>query len=146
MGRYIPKKRSIPMKKLVIYAAAALLSAGCNLEKPNVEKAKVVVENCLRAIDEGDVKKVRDEYYTSEFVKAETEQELSHKFNKLKEIAGPITSIELKESTLETEMGEEACVHLVYLVKHTRVTTKEDFVVVIEGGKHKIGSHLVTNE
>lgn len=134
------------MKKLIFFAVTTLLMVGCNLEKPNVDKAKIVVENCLKAIDQGDVKTVRDEYYTSDFVKAETEEELTNKFNKLKEITGPITSMELTESKLETEMGEEACVHLVYLVKHTRVTTKEDFVVVIEGGKHKIGSHLVTNE
>lgn len=134
------------MKKILFITVLTALATACSLEKPNLEKAKAVVENCLKAIDQGDVKTVRDEYYTSEFVKAETEEELTNKFNKLKEITGPITSMELTESKLETEMGEEACVHLVYNVKHTRVTTKEDFVVVIEGGKHKIGSHLVTNE
>lgn len=134
------------MKKLFIAAASALLLAGCSLEKPNAESARQVVEACLRAIDDGDVKAVREEYYTSEFVSAESEQELKEKFRKLQDVTGKMTGFEVTESVLESEMGEEACARIACVVKHERVNTREDFVVVIEGGKHKIGSHMVTNE
>jgi hypothetical protein len=134
------------MKKLLAFASVALLFASCSLEKPNVEKAKEVAEACLQAVDKGDIKTVREEYYTSEFVQAESEAELTEKFKKLRDLTGPITSFEVKESALETEQGEEACVKLTYAVKHERVTTREEFLVVIEGGKHKIGSHIISNE
>jgi len=134
------------MKTAIILAVCVALLTSCSLEKPNVEKARAVAEACLKAVDKGDYKTVRDEYYTSEFVKAETEEQLAGKFNKLKEITGALKEYELTESKLETEMGEEACVKLTYSVQHERVTTREEFVVVVEDGKHKIGSHIVSNE
>lgn len=134
------------MKKLFFAAASALLLAGCSLEKPNAESARQTVEACLKAIDKGDVKAVREEYYTSEFVNAESEEELTEKFRKLQEVTGKMTGFEISESTVESELGEEACVRLTCIVKHERVNTREEFMVVIEGGKHKIGSHMVTNE
>jgi len=133
------------MKNLIL-AVIAFTLASCSLEKPNIEKAKAVVEKCLKAANDGDVKTVRDECYTSEFVSAETEEQLKEKFQKLKEVTGNMTSFEAAQAAVQEEVGEEASVLLTYLVKHDRVTTKEEFVVVIEGGKHKIGSHLVTNE
>lgn len=134
------------MQKVLILVTAVLAFVACSPEKPDAEKAKKVVEECLNAIDKGDIKTVREQYYTSEFVSAESEEELADKFKKLRDITGEMTGFEVMESVVETEMGEEACVRLSYKVKHARVTTREDFVVVIEGGKHKIGSHLVTNQ
>ncbi len=134
------------MKSKLIIAACTLFLASCSMEKPSTEKAKIAVENCLTAIDKGDVKTVRSEYYTTEFVQAETEEQLAEKFKKLQEVTGPMQSFEMTQNAVQEETGEEASVLLTYKVKHARVTTKEEFVVVIEGGKHKIGSHLITNE
>lgn len=134
------------MKVKTLVAAFAILLAGCNLEKPNAEKAKAVAEACLKAIDKGDVATVRNEYYTSEFVEAETEEQLKDKFTKLKEVTGPLVSMEATQAALQEETGTESCVLLTYSVKHERVTTREEFVVIIEGGKHKIGSHTITND
>ncbi|HXB39698.1 MAG TPA: hypothetical protein VNZ49_04100 [Bacteroidia bacterium] len=134
------------MKTSIFIAAITLFFASCSLEKPNTEKAKQVVENCLKAIDKGDVKTVREEYYTSEFVRAETEEQLAEKFKKLKEVTGAMKSFEMVQNAVQEETGEEASVLLTYLVKHDRVTTREEFVVVVESGKHKISSHLISNE
>jgi len=135
--------------KIKLFFCALLMVfmfAGCSTDRVDAEKAKQTVENCLKAIDKGDVATVRSEYYTSEFVQSETEEQLKEKFQKLKEVTGAMTSFEVKESKAESETGEEACVLLTYSVKHDRVTTREEFVVVIESGKHKIGSHLISNE
>ncbi len=131
--------------KLVI-ACLVLVLASCSMEKPDPAKAKEAVESCLKAIDAGDVAKVRSDYYTSEFVQAETEEQLKEKFTKLKEVTGSMTSFDVTQSGLQEETGYESAVLLTYSVKHERVTTKEEFVVVIEGGKHKIGSHTIVNE
>jgi len=134
------------MKNILFAAAVCLLLTNCSLEKPIVEKAKQAVEGCLNAIDKGDIKKVREEFYTSEFVQAETEEELTEKFKKLREVTGAMQSFEAAQGGTQEETGEEASVLLTYTVKHDRVTTREEFVVVIEGGKHKIGSHMISNE
>ncbi len=134
------------MKIKFLIPVLAIILASCSLEKPNVEKAKAAAEACLKAIDKGDVATVRNEYYTSEFVQAETEEQLKDKFQKLKEVTGPLVSMEATQASLQEETGTESCVLLTYSVKHERVTTREEFVVIIEGGKHKIGSHTITNE
>lgn len=134
------------MKKIALFIASFLLVMGCSMGKLEMNKAKETAENCLKAIDKSDYAAVKSTYYTKEFVQSESEEKLAEKFNKLKEITGKMQSYELKESKEENETGEESCIKLVYDVKYERVTTHEDFVIVIEEGVHKIASHLVTNQ
>ena len=134
------------MKKLALALLSSLLIIGCSVTKLDMNAAKETAENCLKAIDKGDYAAVKNTYYSTEFVQSESEEKLTEKFNKLKEVTGKMQSYELKESKEESEAGEEACIKLVYDVKYERVTTHEDFVIIVEGGKHKIASHLVSNQ
>src|SRR5579872_199677 len=127
------------IKLFMIAVIFALVS--CKGEKPEIDKAKTAVEACLKAIDKGEYAKVKTEYYSTEFGSGETEEELSGKFKKLKEVTGDMQSFEVKESSLNEEPGEDAKIILVYAVKHARVTTLEKFVVIIEEGKYKITLH-----
>jgi len=134
------------MKKIALALLSSLLIIRCSVAKLDMNAAKETVENCLKAIDKGDYAAVKSTYYSTEFVQSESEEKLAEKFNKLKEVTGKMQSYELKESKVESEAGEEECIKLVYDVKYERVTTHEDFVIIIEGGKHKIASHLVSNQ
>ena len=134
------------MKAKLIITVVTILFASCSSNRLDTTQAQQAVENCLKAIDKGDVATVRSDYYTTEFVQTETEEQLKEKFKKLKEVTGDMKSFEMTQNAMQTETGEEACVLLIYLVKHNRVTTKEEFVVVMESGKHKIGSNLISNE
>ena len=134
------------MKKIAFSLLSIALLIACSMAKLDMNKAKETAENCLKAIDKGDYASVKNNYYTTEFVQGEGEEKLAEKFNKLKAVTGKMESFTLKESKEESEAGEEACIKLVYDVKYERVTTHEDFVIVVEGGKHKIASHLVSNQ
>lgn len=131
------------MKKLFILTIVALVAFGC--KAPTLDGAQRVAENCLQAVDKGDYKTVRSEYYTEEFVMAESEEKLTEKFNQLKDVTGQLESYALIENRADNETGSES-ITLVYEVKHNKVTTREEFLVVLEGSKHKIASHIVTNK
>ena len=134
------------MKKIALVFLSSLFIMSCSVAKLDMNTAKETAENCLKAIDKGDYAAVKNTYYSTEFIQGESEAKLAEKFDKLKEVTGKMQSYELKESKEESEAGEEACIKLVYDVKYERVTTHEDFVIIIEGGKHKIASHLVSNQ
>jgi hypothetical protein len=134
------------MKIKLFIAAVIFAFASCSSDKLDPAKAKETVEACLTAIDQGDYAKVKTDYYSSELSSAESAEELTGKFKKLKEVTGDMQSFELKETEQRAELGEESQVILTYNVKHARVATTEKFNVILESGKYKISSHDIKNE
>lgn len=134
------------MKKILLITLSAAVLAACSIDKPDAEKARQLVEDCLKDIAKGDVKNLRDKYYSLDFQQTETEVRVEEKFKSLKMIAGAMTAFELQQTMMEQGTGEADRVKLAYQVRHDKITTYEEFVVILEEGKYKIGSHLISKE
>lgn len=134
------------MKKITLFAATIMLLTMCNSEKLSYPPAREASENCLKAIDKGEYDKVIADYYSTDFGSVEPPEELKSRFQKLKDITGNITSIELKDSAMRAEVGEEAQVILTYRVTHERIVTTEKFTVSEQAGKYKITGHDIKND
>jgi hypothetical protein len=132
------------MKIKLLIAALAFALFSCSSEKMELPKAKEVAEACLNAIAKEDYAKVKGEYY-SDALGAASADELDSKFKKLKDVMGEMQSFELTDSAVNNNSGEEPNVILTYTVKHSKVTTTEKFVIIIEGSKYKIMMHDIRN-
>jgi hypothetical protein len=132
------------MKIKLLIAAIAITLFNCAGEKMDLAKAKETAEGCLKTIDKGDYAKVKSDYYSTELGEQSAE-ELENKFKKLKEVTGDIQSIELIESAISNAPGEEPKVMLTYSVKHTKITTTEKFVIIMQGDDYKVALQDIKN-
>jgi hypothetical protein len=132
--------------KHLFYSTAALILSACSAGgKMDYAKAKETCETTMMSIDKGDYQTVIENYYSTEMGGAANTEKLTERFNKMKAATGDLKSYSLKDSSMTSEIGEEAKITLTYEVKHTGVTTTEKFSVVDQGGKYRISNHEVNN-
>jgi uncharacterized protein VirK/YbjX len=129
--------------KAIIFSFCLVSLTACS-EELDPKIAQVVVEDLLMQLDNENYDAL-SEYYTESFNRGESSETRTEKFQKLRNIMGGITEMEIKESANINEFGEQAQVHLVYNVKRAKVSSIETFTVVKEDGRYKVSSHLITN-
>lgn len=134
------------MKAKILIAAFALFLFSCAADKLDIAKARDTAEKCLTAIDKEDYAAVVNDYYSKELNGSQTQEELSAKFKKLKDVTGPMQSFELKSSDNSVEPLKESSCTLTYVVKHERITTNEKFTIIEEDGKYRISQHEIRND
>lgn len=130
--------------RLIIPVIGIFLLASCGGGKVDYAKARQVAEGAITAINQGDVSKVKEEYYSAELL-ATSGEELQEKIHRLKDLSGNLVSYTLKDSSGSSEIGEPTMVNLTYEVKYEKVTTTEQFIVSEQGNKYRITTHTVNN-
>ncbi len=121
---------------------AALIS--CTGSEPDFKKARQVAEGALQSINQNDVEKVRNEFYSNDLVTVSGE-DLPDKFRRLSDLSGKLISYTLKDSSGSAEIGEPLMINLTYEVKYDKVTTLEQFIISEQGDKYRITTHTVNN-
>jgi hypothetical protein len=133
------------MKPIKFFVPAVLLLLiSCSGGKPDYAKAKQAAEGALQSINQGDVEKVKSDYYSNDLITTSGE-DLNEKFTRLRDLTGNLISYTLKDSSGSAEIGEPKMVNLTYEVKYDKVTTTEQFIVTEQGNKYRITTHTVNN-
>ena len=127
------------MKHIIAISVALLFSiTSCGLTKIDPSKAQTHIENLLNDL-KGENYSAIDNYYTTSFNESEPLEKKKEKYNRLKEVMGPIESYELLSSTQkQDEQSNVAELELVYKVTCKRVTAKETFLIINDEGELKI--------
>jgi hypothetical protein len=127
------------MKKiLVVLLSISLVACSGKLDE---SKAKAVVEDLIQKVDKGDYEGAR-KLYSEDFASSETSEVRADKFKQLKEVFGEVQSMEMTEA-VENAEGDQAAMTLTYKIKHSKRTSVEKFVVVLEEGEYKIARQAV---
>jgi hypothetical protein len=133
------------MKSILSITLALFFFASCAL-KVDTEKGKKLTSdylNDLKNVNYADINK----YYTSSFNESEPQEKKIEKFNKLKEVTGPIQTYELT-STKENYDSVKGVneLELKYKVKCARLTVIYTFLVINDEGDEKIIFQNIENE
>jgi hypothetical protein len=124
------------MKKFA-FIFALVLAAGCSIDQ---SKAKTAVEGLEQKLSTGDYAGTAP-YFSDQMKVSETADQRVEKFKNLHDAVGDFVSMECISSKNATDPNDQPCVNLEYKVKHTKVTTTEDFTVVKEEGNYKISEY-----
>lgn len=125
------------MKKLFVLL---LLFSGCAAD---TQKAKSTVEGFLDALKNSDFVSA-DGFYSNEQSLDGSKENRIAKMQQLESALGPVVSYEFKSDSILSTAGEPAKVMLIYDVTHTRLITREKYIVTNEG-EYRITSQLVEN-
>jgi hypothetical protein len=133
------------MKSIVAIALAALVFTSC-ARKVDEVKAKKLTSDLLEDTKKENYNNM-DKYYTSSFNESEPLEKKIEKYNRLKDVMGPIISWELTSSkqSYDSDRGINQ-LELKYKVKCQRLTVDETFLVVNDEGDEKIIFHNIENE
>lgn len=132
------------MKKIFfVLPVAAIVFYGCGKVEPN--KAKALVVSLIYTIDSGKYDKT-SAYYTDEFNEGESLNARIQKYKALKDVFGDVQSIECISEKDSTDMFDRPIVHLVYRVKHTKLTSIEVYSVVSQDGDYKVEQQDIRKE
>jgi|GEM_PF-1281256 hypothetical protein len=132
------------MKKILILFV--ILIAGCSwFKKLDPVKAKTVVEALEQKIGAGDYAGL-SQYYSDEMNSSETTEQRADKFQKLHDAMGDFQSMECVYAKDSTDGNDINCVNLEYKVKHTKMTSVEDFIVIDAGTGYKVSMHMIRQE
>lgn len=108
-------------------------------------KAKAAVEALIKAENTTDYKST-SQYYTDDFNSSETMDARTSKLEQMHDAFGDLTGMDLVTIKDTTDPNELKCVELIYKVKHTKLTSVEDFTVINDEGKYKVELHGITKE
>ena len=131
--------------KNAIFLMLVLGFVSCAEKPMDVDQAKKVVEELITLTDKGDYEAL-EKLYTPAFNQSEPMEVKIEKLNRLKEMLGPVESVEFINSTHVAEFGQPKAVMLEYKVHHANVTTIEKFSVVEEEGGYRVSSHSVETQ
>jgi len=132
------------MKKYAVLFAVII--AGCSwFNKLDTNKAKTVVEALEQKIAAGDYAGL-SQYYSDEMNSSETTEQRADKFKKLKDAMGDFQSMECVYAKDSTDGNDINCVLLEYKVKHTKMTSIEEFMVIDAGTAYKVEMHMIKQE
>ncbi len=125
------------MKKLIILIASAQLLSSCGSEKLNTAEAKKTAESAIEYMGK---KKYDDLYklYTNDFAHSESKEVRESKINEIITVIGAVENYTLIDSVAQENFGEANNLLLTYQVKHTNLTSKELFTIIVEDGKYLI--------
>ncbi len=130
------------MKKIFFVFIIAV--AACTPVKMDINKAKSVVENLIRDIDQEKYSEL-SKYYTYDFIQAETIEQRTEKFKQLKQAKGDLIEFVLTDSLNEAKLAEALKIILTYKIKYSKITTKETFVIVQDEGDYRVANHSVVS-
>jgi hypothetical protein len=133
------------MKSILALTLTVFLFASC-ASKVDVEKGKKLTSDYLTDLKNENYNDVNN-YYTASFNESEPLEKKMEKFNKLKEVTGPIQSFEListKENYDSVKGTNE--LELKYRVKCARLIVIETFLVIKDEGDEKIIFQNIENE
>jgi hypothetical protein len=132
------------MKKFAVILS--LFVAGCVSlgGKMDQAKAKAAVEALEQQISKGDY--ALSKFYSEQMNLSENDAQRADKFKKLHDAEGDFVSMECTSAANGTDPNDRSCVNLVYTIKHTKLTTIENFTVVDEGGDDKISVHDIKTQ
>jgi hypothetical protein len=133
------------MKSIIAAAVSLLFLVSC-ANKVDEEKAKKLTSDYLNDVKNENYSDV-NKYYTASFNESEPQETKIAKFNKLKEVTGPIQSFELISSkqNYNSDRGINE-LELKYKVKCTKLTVTETFLVINDEGDEKIIFQNIENE
>lgn len=132
------------MKNTVLLIAA--LICGCSSFKhPDINESKKVVEALIQKENSGDYSNM-SQYYTDDFNQTESEQMRVDRFRSLHEALGDFVSDECVKSNDSTDLNDFPSVFLQYKVKHSKLTSVENFMVIREEGNLKVEQHNIVQE
>ena len=122
----------------------SLLIYGCSL-KVDQPKAKQLVENLLTDLKNENFSNL-DRYYISSFNESEPKDKKIEKYNRLKEVMGPIVSYEFVFANEKyNDYSNIKILELIYNVNGTKLKVRETFQVINDEGDLKIISQNVEN-
>jgi hypothetical protein len=131
--------------RLTSYALflTGLFYFGCsNYKAIDHAKARALVESLIMKIDSGKYQEA-NALYTDEFNTGEPLANRIAKYAQLKEAMGNVQSMKctfIRDSTTEDDWH---CAVLIYQVKHTLLTSTEQYTVVSQGGNYKVSEQNI---
>jgi hypothetical protein len=131
------KKSNNSTSKKLAFIFVLLLAASCSLDQ---SRAKATVEALEQKINAGDYA-ATSQYYSEGMNSSESVDQRAEKFKKLHDVFGDFVSMECVSATNATDPNDQPCLNLEYKVKHTKMTSIEDFTIVSEGGSYKVTVH-----
>jgi len=116
---------------------------GCtSFKHPDIAQSKTVAEALIQKENSGDYAGTA-QYYTDDFNKSEPLAARTEKFQKLHDALGDYVNAECVKSTDSTDLNDFPSVYLQYRVKHSKLTSLENFMVIREGGSLKVELHNI---
>ncbi|HKR03893.1 MAG TPA: hypothetical protein VJY62_04590 [Bacteroidia bacterium] len=131
-------------RHLVLLSAILLLITSCSLtvDEP---KAKQLIENLLNDLKSENFSEL-DKYYISSFNESEPVDKKIEKYNRLKEVIGPIESYQFVSATEKyDDYSNIKFLELLYSVKGKKLTVKETFRLMNDAGDLKITYQNIEN-
>ena len=113
----------------------------CNSEKLNSKEATSLIESFLAATDKKDFKDISN-FYSEAMKSGEPENARIEKLLALRQLLGETKQVDLESST-DTVYNNNPALYLVYKIKHAKVTSTQEYMVVKEEGKYKIAQQNV---
>lgn len=123
------------LKKIILSLVIATFISSCVDNKLQISEGKKCVNQYLEAIKQKDFEKAIS------FFNDKTNENRIDELKKLDDVFGDITNVQLIDS-VETS-GEEANIKLTYKITHTKLQSKENFIIIKDEGEYKIFSHQV---
>jgi hypothetical protein len=123
------------LKKIILALIVTTIISSCADNKLQISEGKKCVNQYLEAIKQKDFEKAIS------FFSNETNENRIDELKKLDDVFGDITNVQLIDS-VETS-GEEANIKLTYKITHTKLQSKENFIIIKDEGEYKIFSHQV---
>ena len=130
------------MKKLCGVLILFLAACSANLDQ---YKAKALTDELIQKINSGAYNELSP-YYTDELNEGEPIAARTEKFKKLKDVLGDVVSTQIVSEKDSTTQDETNCIILIYNVKHTKYTSREEFTVVKQGGSYKVSQQKIDKE
>jgi|SRR6185312_2947064 len=132
------------MKKLfVVLCILCVATWGCG--HVDQTKAKALVVSLIQKIDSGKYDET-SAFYTDEFNAGESLSARIDKYKELKDAFGNVVSIKCISVKDSTDPDDRPIVKLMYLVKHTKLTSVEAYSVVSQNGDYKVEEQDVKKE
>lgn len=130
------------MKNLMLVMLAALVCGCGNL---NHDKAKAIAEALIQKENSQDIEGT-SQYYTYDFNNAQPVEVRKDQLKQLHDAFGDLTGTELKSIKDTTDPNDLKCVDLIYRVKHARLNSIEEFVIINDEGDYKVELHSINKE
>lgn len=128
----------------ILLLSLFLFTTSCSL-KVDQPKAKQLIENLLNDLKNENFSAL-DKYYIPSFNESEPLQKKIEKYNRLKEIIGPIQSYQSVSATEKyDDYSNINFLELLYTVKGKKLTVKETFRVMNDAGDLKITYQNIEN-
>jgi|SRR5581483_6661600 len=133
------------MKTIALFIPVLLICSCSSFKHPDINESKKVAEALIQKENSGDYSKM-SQYYTDDFNKAESPEVRAGKFGTLHDALGDYQSAECIKAVDSTDLNDFPSVYLQYKVKHSKLTSVENFMVIREEGNLKVELHNIMQE